>query len=70
MYFLMSIWRRLVKDDSGGLSAEYSFLIVFIAIVAGLGMLIVGDGIGYYFEALTRIVPDTQENPPCPLGGC
>ncbi len=70
MIYLMSIFLRLTKDDSGGLSAEYSFLIVFIAIATSLGMLALGPGIAEYFEGISRLVPDTQDNPPCPMGGC
>ena len=71
MHFLVYLrwfFFELQKDDSGAVSAEYAFLIVFIAIVATLGMVLIGPSIADYFDAVTRLVPDTQANPPCPFG--
>jgi len=61
---------RLKSDDSGAVAAEYAYLIVFIAIVAALGMVLIGPNIADYFDAVTRLIPDTSETPPCPLGDC
>ena len=68
LVYVQSLILRLIKDDSGALAAEYGFLITFIAIVAALGMVVLGPSIADYFEAITRVVPDTSVNPPCPLG--
>ena len=70
LIYLMSIILRLKQDRSGGASAEHSLLLVFVAIVAALGMLSLGPEIGDYFEVLGNWVPDGEENPPCPFGGC
>lgn len=70
LLYMQSLILRLTKNDSGAVSAEYAFLIVFIAIVATLGMVLIGPSIADYFEAVTRVVPDTSANPPCPLGDC
>lgn len=67
---LKSVLLRLVRDGSASVSAEYAFLIAFIAIVASLGMVVLGPSIADYFGAVTNVVPDTSANPPCPLGGC
>lgn len=68
LLYMQSLILRLKSDDSGAVAAEYAFLIVFIAIVAVLGMVLLGPNIANYFEALTRLVPDSSANPPCPFG--
>lgn len=71
MRFLVSLQLflpALTKDESGAVSAEYAFLVAFVAIVATLGMVLIGPSIADYFDAVTRTVPDTSVNPPCPLG--
>lgn len=70
LLYIQSLILRLKSDDTGAVAAEYAFLIVFIAIIAILGMVLLGPSIADYFEALTRLVPDTSETPPCPLGDC
>lgn len=70
LIYLVLTARRLARNDDGGLAAEYSFLITFIAIVATLGMVSLGPSIADFFEAVGGAVPDTSENPPCPFGGC
>ena len=70
VFYIKSLIFRLTADDSGAVSAEYSFLIAFIVIVATLGMVLIGPSISDYFDAVTRLVPDTSETPPCPLGDC
>ena len=70
LIYALSTTRRLAQREDGGLSAEYSFLITFIAIVATLGMVSLGPSIADLFEAVGGAVPDTSENPPCPFGGC
>lgn len=52
------------------MAAEYTFLIVFISIIAVLGMVVLGPSISDFFTAVGGAVPDTEANPPCPLGNC
>ena len=50
--YLIPIIFSLKRDKLGGIAAEYSFLLVFISIVAATGMLFLGDGIAAYFSAM------------------
>ncbi len=68
LVYLQSLFFRLTKDNSGAVSAEYTFLITFIAIVATLGMVFLGPPIANYFPAVGGWIPDTQLNPVSPLG--
>ena len=73
LVYLQSTVYRLRKDVSGGVSAEYSFLITFIAIVATLGMVALAPGIVDMFTAVGERVPDPSAVPPCqrnPLIAC
>ena len=74
LVYIQSLFYRLASDVSGAVSGEYSFLIVFIAIVATLGMILLGPNISDYFAAVgAGAVPnpvDAQGKPPCPFGGC
>lgn len=67
---LKFLFVRLIYDGSASVSAEYAFLITFIAIVASLGMIALGPGIADYFTALSGLVPDASVDPVCPLGTC
>lgn len=70
LLYLRWFFIELKNDEAGAVAAEYAYLIVFIAIVATLGMVLIGPSIADYFDAVTRMVPDTSETPPCPLGDC
>jgi Flp pilus assembly pilin Flp len=41
---------RLRKDKSGAVATEYAFLIAFIAIVAALGMTLLGENLSAFFN--------------------
>ncbi len=43
---------RLTVVNSGAVAAEYAFLIVFIAIVAAVGMFLLGNDLQEYFQGL------------------
>ena len=56
---------RLAKSNSGAVATEYAFLIAFIAIVAALGMTLLGENLSSFFndigEALDNMgdaIPD------------
>ncbi len=43
---------RLRKDKSGAVATEYAFLIAFIAIVAAIGMVLLGQNLSAFFNAI------------------
>ena len=47
---LQSLALRLRKDQSGAVATEYAFLIAFIAIVAAIGMVLLGDNLSAFFN--------------------
>ena len=57
--YLQSLALRLRKDKSGAVATEYAFLIAFIAIVAAIGMVLLGENLSAFFNdigvALTNI---------------
>ena len=48
--YLQSLALRLRKDKSGAVATEYAFLIAFIAIVAALGMVLLGENLSSFFN--------------------
>ncbi len=48
--YLQSLALRLRKDKSGAVATEYAFLIAFIAIVAALGMVLLGQNLSDFFN--------------------
>ena len=49
-YYLQLMALRLRKDKSGAVATEYAFLIAFIAIVAAIGMVLLGDNLSAFFN--------------------
>ena len=47
--FRLLAW-RLQKNQSGAVATEYAFLIAFIAIVAALGMVLLGENLSAFFN--------------------
>ncbi len=47
--YLQSLALRLRKNESGAVATEYAFLIAFIAIVAALGMVLLGENLRDFF---------------------
>ena len=52
LVYLYEVLFRLRRDTLGAVAAEYAFLLVFISIVAAIGMAILGGGLLDYFSAL------------------
>ncbi len=48
--YLQSLALRLRKDKSGAVATEYAFLIAFIAIVAAVGMVLLGENLSAFFN--------------------
>ncbi len=48
--YLQTMLLPLAKDTSGAVATEYAFLIAFVSIVAAVGMLILGDNMGAFFN--------------------
>ena len=48
--YLQSLALHLRKDKSGAVATEYAFLIAFIAIVAALGMTLLGENLSAFFN--------------------
>lgn len=45
---------RLLKDEDGGVAIEYTFLVVFVALIAAFGMQALGTGISDFFTAIAE----------------
>lgn len=58
---------RLMAANSGAIAAEYTFLIAFIAILAAIGMVILGDDIKVYFEDLATALDNASAPTPDPF---
>ena len=50
--FFQIMLLRLKKDKSGAVATEYAFLIAFIAIVAAIGMVLLGQNLSAFFNAI------------------
>ena len=50
--YLQLLALRLRKDKSGAVATEYAFLIAFIAIVAAIGMTLLGQNLSAFFNAI------------------
>ncbi len=48
--YVQKMLRRLAKSNSGAVATEYAFLIAFIAIVAALGMVLLGENLSAFFN--------------------
>jgi len=48
--YLQTLALRLRKDKSGAVATEYAFLIAFIAIVAAIGMTLLGTNLSAFFN--------------------
>ncbi len=65
--YLQSLALRLRKDRSGAVATEYTFLIAFIAIVAALGMVLLGNNLSAFFNDIGDALSGTGDNiPPLP----
>ena len=65
--YLQLLALRLKKDKSGAVATEYAFLIAFIAIVAAIGMVLLGDNLALFFEAIGDALAGAGTNIPDPF---
>jgi len=61
---LLSLVRGLRKDQSGAVATEYAFLIAFIAIVAALGMVLLGENLSAFFNDIGVALDNAGANIP------
>ena len=65
--YLQMLALRLRKDKSGAVATEYAFLIAFIAIVAAIGMVLLGENLSAFFEDIGQALDNAGGNiPPFP----
>ncbi len=62
--YLQSLALRLRKDKSGAVATEYAFLIAFIAIVAAIGMVLLGDNLSLFFNDIGQAMENAGGNIP------
>ncbi len=65
--YLQLMALRLRKDKSGAVATEYAFLIAFIAIVAAIGMTLLGQNLSAFFNAIGVALQDMANNLPQPF---
>ncbi|MCZ6844468.1 MAG: Flp family type IVb pilin [Alphaproteobacteria bacterium] len=65
--YLQLLALRLRKDKSGAVATEYAFLIAFIAIVAAIGMSLLGQNLAAFFNAIGTALQDMAANLPQPF---
>ena len=65
---LQSLALRLRKDKSGAVATEYAFLIAFIAIVAAIGMVLLGDNLSAFFNDIGVALENAGDQIPV-IGG-
>jgi Flp pilus assembly pilin Flp len=58
-----------LASRDGAVGTEYGFLLAFIALVAAIGFVSVGDGLTTYFDGVSRVVESAASDTPNPLGG-
>ena len=57
--FVLTLFRRFETSNSGAVATEYAFLIAFIAIVAVVGMTLLGQGLGTFFNDIAAAMANT-----------
>jgi len=65
--YLQLMALRLRKDKSGAVATEYAFLIAFIAIVAAIGMTLLGQNLSAFFNAIGVALQNMANNLPQPF---
>ena len=65
--YLQSLALRLRKDKSGAVATEYAFLIAFIAIVAAIGMVLLGENLSLFFNDIGLALDGAADNLPDPF---
>jgi len=64
---LNSLLRRFAKANAGAVATEYAFLIAFIAIVAALGMVLLGENLSAFFNDIGLALTNISGNLPQPF---
>lgn len=64
---LQSLYLRFAKSKSGAVATEYAFLIAFIAIVAALGMTLLGTNLSVFFNDIGVALTNVSSNLPDPF---
>ncbi len=59
--------RRLATDKFGAVATEYAFLIAFIAIVAAIGMVLLGQNLSAFFNDIGTALTNISANLPDPF---
>ena len=67
LIYLKSMCLRFTKSRSGAVATEYAFLIAFIAIVAAIGMTLLGQNLSAFFNAIGVALQDMANNLPQPF---
>ncbi len=65
--YLQLMALRLRNDKSGAVATEYAFLIAFIAIVAAIGMTLLGQNLSAFFNAIGVALENVASNIPDPF---
>ena len=65
--YLQLMALRLRKDNSGAVATEYAFLIAFIAIVAAIVMVLLGQNLSAFFNAIGLALQNVVTNIPAPF---
>ena len=64
---LKSLCLRIAKSKSGAVATEYAFLIAFIAIVAAIGMVLLGENLSAFFNDIGTALTNISANLPQPF---
>ncbi len=65
--YLQILLGRLAKSKAGAVATEYAFLIAFIAIVAAIGMVLLGNNLSAFFNDIGTALTDISANLPEPF---
>jgi len=56
LLYLCDVLFRINRESRGAIATEYAFLIAFVAIVAAIGMLLLGTELNDYFITLGNAI--------------
>ena len=65
--YLHALFVRFTVVNSGAVAAEYAFLIVFISVVAAVGMFLFGNDLQEYFQGLATALDNAASPTPDPF---
>ncbi len=61
LLFLQQLLFSVKRETHGAIAAEYAFLLVFVSIVAAIGMAFIGGGLLEYFSALGGTIANSAD---------